>query len=543
MIKSLLLFVLLFAVSLTSTGVLAAQAKDANPKDQGITGNFSVVAADGIKLRVAEYLPHSDPRTPLILLFHDGAMNRSEYRYIAPRLNQLGFNCMAPDLRAGKNKLGHKNKTASYARRTKTDRSILAARLDMEALLPYARSSYPEASIVLMGCASSAAHCLRLAGEMASLVDGVVAFSPAEFFAGLGKSETWIQEGMGDVHCPVLILSSGPEEPEWRGIYGALPEGRKAAFSYPEGAHGVRALASKSPGSELYWQALTEFLLRNYKSPPSTAGAATEQDPPEIPPVDAESKTLERMVVIGASVSMGFFLPANLAAMLEASCVAPHQKIRSQANGMFAWDSVRIAKEELAFAKAQKPSLLLAVDFLFWLGYGAINTRGEILTSEQERLELLDAGLALLDEFRCPIVVGDFPDMSHASGEGYMIGSQQLPRKETLALLNGRLARWAAKRKRVLVVPLAAMQVQMLSGESFQFGHYAWPAGSEFKVLQKDRLHPTLEGLGAITHSIIVSLLERGWFKQGDWNLDLAEVLRSFKYELKGVEPVATAVR
>lgn len=516
----------------------ALQESSLDSKDVGITGQFFVIAEDGVRVRVAEYLPHADPKTPLFLLFHDGGMNRAEYRYIAPRLNRMGFNCMAPDLRAGKNNLGHKNTTAIVARRSKKDGDVLAARQDMEALMVYARESYPEAAILLMGCSYSASHSLRLAGEQPVLVDGVVALSPAEIFASYGKSSTWIEEGMPNVRCPVLILSDGQEQAEWKAIYAAIPEGRKHELAPTPGTHGVRMLAEKSDGSAASWAAIEEFLQRYCPQavPSEAAAPTTEPAPPAKQPKEKGHVSLERMVVLGASVSMGFFLPAGLGPILDESCLVEHEKVRTKTTGTFAWDSVNVAREQVEFALEANPTLLVAADFLFWLGYGAVNAQGEILTSEAERLELLETGLGMLDQFDCPIVVGDFPNMSHASGEGYMIGARQLPKPETLELLNQRLAAWAAKRGRVMVLPLKSWLRRMEAGESFCLGNYRWPAGSDTRVLQRDRLHPTLEGLAALAHSISLAMVQRGWSRPGDWELDLERVLGRFEFELKDVQ-------
>ena len=85
-----------------------------------------------------------------------------------------------------------------------------------------------------------------------------------------------------------------------------------------------------------------------------------------------------------------------------------------------------------------QPDLVVAVDFLFWFGYGfAPGARG----GHDERLELQARGLELLDRLLCPIILGDYPDMSGADAR--ILSPRMIPEPETLAELNRRLRAWA----------------------------------------------------------------------------------------------------
>jgi dienelactone hydrolase len=59
-------------------------------------------AEDGLKITADLYL--IDFSEPFILLFHQAESSRGEYNDIAPRLNKLGYNCLAVDLRSGQKK-------------------------------------------------------------------------------------------------------------------------------------------------------------------------------------------------------------------------------------------------------------------------------------------------------------------------------------------------------------------------------------------------------------------------------------------------------
>lgn len=64
------------------------------------TINFE--AKDGLIVTADLFAPHPN-ETPFIILFHQAQWSRGEYIEIAPKLNKMGFNCMAVDLRSGGN--------------------------------------------------------------------------------------------------------------------------------------------------------------------------------------------------------------------------------------------------------------------------------------------------------------------------------------------------------------------------------------------------------------------------------------------------------
>src|SRR5690606_34245487 len=71
----------------------------------------------------------------------------------------------------------------------------------------------------------------------------------------------------------------------------------------------------------------------------------------------------------------------------------------------------------------------------------------------KERLALQAKGLALLERLSCPLIVGDYPDMTGADRR--MLHEMQIPDRDTLAKLNENLRQWAQKRGKVHVFPLS----------------------------------------------------------------------------------------
>jgi hypothetical protein len=163
---------------------------------------------------------------------------------------------------------------------------------------------------------------------------------------------------------------------------------------------------------------------------------------------------------------------------------------------------------------------VVGIDFLFWFGYGAKDAYGRTIDREPQRLELLEKGLAFLDDLECPLVVGDFPDMSAAVGK--MLGPEQMPKLTTLPLLSRRVREWAAKRKQTIVLPLSELVPQLGSSGELHLGRHTFPAGTE--LLQDDHLHPTLDGLTATAQLICDTLVKQELAREADFDFDLASV-------------------
>ncbi|MDF1838961.1 MAG: hypothetical protein P1V35_13905, partial [Planctomycetota bacterium] len=120
---------------------------------------------DGLALRADLYAPHKDPKTPFIVLFHQAGWSRGEYEAIAPRLNRLGFNCMAVDQRSGGEVNGVENETAKRAKASKLPTEYVDAKQDLESALLYARKQLTTGPVLAWGSSYSASLVLQIAGE------------------------------------------------------------------------------------------------------------------------------------------------------------------------------------------------------------------------------------------------------------------------------------------------------------------------------------------------------------------------------------------
>jgi dienelactone hydrolase len=237
-----------------------------------VSGSSSALAAtaevvhfpskDGIEITADLYMPHKAPKTPLVVLFHQATWSRGEYQEIAPRLNQLGFNCMAVDLRSGKGVNDVVNETAAKAEQAKKKTKYLDALPDMEAALELARSKYAQGGLVIAwGSSYSAGLVVQLAGARPELADATLAFSPGEYFAGGDIPKNWVETAAKKIMKPIFITSARDEAGSWQKIFDAIPAKTKASYRpKTDGNHGSRALWKKHADSAGYWTAVESFL-------------------------------------------------------------------------------------------------------------------------------------------------------------------------------------------------------------------------------------------------------------------------------------------
>lgn len=232
------------------------------------------------------------------------------------------------------------------------------------------------------------------------------------------------------------------------------------------------------------------------------------------------SPALRSVVVIGASLSTGFGLERQLSDVLDASLAGPHPALRNEGDLLMFTRPERSAAEQLERAQRHEPTLVVALDFLFWFGYGTIGPGGAPIQREEDRLAMLERGLALLDELHCPLVLADFPDMSAAVGR--MIVREQLPARETLVKLSERVRAFAAGRPHTLVLPFSKLVHQMKAEQEVKIGRHTYPPKS--RLLQPDELHPTLEGMVAVGQLVCDELVKLGLVREDEVLFDRERV-------------------
>lgn len=218
-----------------------------------------------------------------------------------------------------------------------------------------------------------------------------------------------------------------------------------------------------------------------------------------------------RIVVIGASASAGFVLTEPLGGTnttncklrfyLDAAITVPHQPLRDFSTALMFLNPDNFSRQQVAAAVAAKPTLVIAVDFLFWSCYGDGPT-------DADRLQRFDAGLKLLEQIPCPLVVGDIPDASSATNTG-IISSEQVADAAVRAAANARLKKWAASRPQVVIVPLAKFMYDVSHDKAVKIHGLTFPTGKTRAFLQDDQLHPTPPGAALLTLGILDALVTR----------------------------------
>lgn len=232
------------------------------------TVSFS--AADGMEV-TADLYAGVDRSAPTVVLFHQSASSRGEYRRVAPRLARLGYNALAVDLRWGDRRDGVVNETAHRAgtpalmeRVESGDASpwerIDASYLDMEAALAWLDDGGfgPEPTVV--GSSFSAMLVYRLASEQA--VSAVVAFSPGEYD---GQRPELVRSWAGAVTVPTLSVAAVDEGDLVRPVHEAVGSGRAELLLAPVGRHGASILDE----DDRNWSSFASFLGSVTGGPPA----------------------------------------------------------------------------------------------------------------------------------------------------------------------------------------------------------------------------------------------------------------------------------
>ncbi|MGI9383671.1 MAG: alpha/beta hydrolase [Methyloligellaceae bacterium] len=215
-------------------------------------------AEDGLEITGDVYRPTA-PSNAVIVLFHQAGSSRGEYREIAPRLARKGYVALAVDQRSGNTFAGVINETAARAKAQGKAAGYTDALPDLRASIQYAREKLGARRVIIWGSSYSASLALVMAGREPKLVDGVLAFSPGEYFRGKPP----VAKSAARIRVPVFITAARSEGKQWAGIFRAIrAKTPKTGFSPKgEGRHGSSALITgRSDAVPEYWTAVDGFL-------------------------------------------------------------------------------------------------------------------------------------------------------------------------------------------------------------------------------------------------------------------------------------------
>ena len=238
----------------------------------------------------------------------------------------------------------------------------------------------------------------------------------------------------------------------------------------------------------------------------------------ETPAVPVERAPLDRVVILGASVSAGagtatelevrrdVGLGTFLAATWSASPETPPAPT-DLGSVYFFMDPRERGAKQVEEAREAEPTVVVALDFLFWYVFGERTTR------DPRRARGLEEGLRALETLECPIVLGDLPNIEHAlTGAGPfgapLVHRGMFPTERERRAMNERVSEWAEKREQVAIVPLSDLVAHMKDGGTVELRGSSWTIEEIGDALQKDRLHPTVLGTCWVALHVAEALVE-----------------------------------
>lgn len=208
---------------------------------------------DGVTLTADMY--EANPDYPWIVLFHKAQSSRGEFQRIAVKLNKLELNCMAVDLRSGKEANFIVNETYVLAKETGLGTEYMDSEIDMQAAIEkaYLIARKP---VIILGSSYSASLAIKLGSEMPQ-VKAVIAFSPGEYF---GKKLD-VEKAAAQLSKPTFIACGADEKKYTDPIANAVQSSKKIYFAHPKGgAHGAACLEKGTDGETDYWVQLINFV-------------------------------------------------------------------------------------------------------------------------------------------------------------------------------------------------------------------------------------------------------------------------------------------
>ena len=238
-IRNLFLWMVLFAVP----AQLSAQRK------------ITFLAADRLEVTADLYL--YDAGAPYIILFHQENSSRGEYREIAPKLQKLGFNCLAVDLRSGKECNFVQNETAALALKNDLSATTSDGEKEIRAAMEYVEKTAINNRYILFGSLFSASLAMKAANQNKK-VTAVIAFSPGEYFSPVKVSD-WLK----DFDKLIFVSSTKREQPFVAELVKDIPEQLLTVYDPSgDGIRGAPALWSEQTEANEIWMSLLLFIKK-----------------------------------------------------------------------------------------------------------------------------------------------------------------------------------------------------------------------------------------------------------------------------------------
>ena len=205
-------------------------------------------SGDGLLLTADYYQPQNNKASDtLIITFHRAGWSRGEYRDIGSFLAANNHAVLAVDMRSGSFINGVTNETATLAAEKKLPQNHPDALVDMEATIEYATKNLGYKKVVLWGSSYSSCLSFASASKYKDVVQGVIAFSPGEYFEVEKKT---IAEHASKVNMPVMVVTAPFEKVDSEPIFNALSKNNAKNQFVVIGADNLH-------GSSMLWNNIT----------------------------------------------------------------------------------------------------------------------------------------------------------------------------------------------------------------------------------------------------------------------------------------------
>ena len=235
-------------------------------------------------------------------------------------------------------------------------------------------------------------------------------------------------------------------------------------------------------------------------------------------------ETVESIAVAGASASAGFGTSVPLFEALDYALRVPHE-VDDVSTSTHFMSPVPLGRMQVGVLQNKEPSVVVAVDFLFWFAHGVKSTA-------QRRADLAE-GLRLLETLDCPVFVGDLPNVHGAATR--MISPAQIPSVQLLAELNATIEAWADAHPQVHRLPMAAWMDALRSGAPVSVAGTMRTLAPD-EVLQPDRLHPSTRGQAVLAMLVLAEVARVvGGARPGDVVTDPDALQATLQREAKPV--------
>lgn len=217
---------------------------------------ITMMSEDGVTITADLYYKSAD--LPYVLMFHQDNSSRGEYQDIAPRIMDMGYNCLAVDLRVGGSSNYIENETSKSARSKGLQSTYLETENDIATIIEYAykKSGQP---VIMFGSSYSSALCIKL-GINNARVGAMVVFEPGEFL----KPDYLIKENAAEIDKPVFVATTSANLSYVKSMFSATDAANLTYYypNSPSNLRGAKVLWPDNTNNKDYWLSLLLFFSK-----------------------------------------------------------------------------------------------------------------------------------------------------------------------------------------------------------------------------------------------------------------------------------------